>query len=132
MHQQMMKQLNAGTHSPRNVSSPSPDNLGPLPEGWEQASHDSEVYFIYHPNKTTTWYDPRITGKGVVVNRQREMELQSKRKALEEQQQILAAKREDNERRQRMHQMQASMARRSASQENMVALTQAQVILCTN
>ncbi|XP_067626853.1 transcriptional coactivator yorkie [Eurosta solidaginis] len=37
------------------------DNLGPLPEGWEQAFTESgDVYFINHVNRTTSWNDPRI------------------------------------------------------------------------
>ncbi|XP_039954939.1 transcriptional coactivator yorkie [Bactrocera tryoni] len=37
------------------------DNLGPLPEGWEQAYTESgDVYFINHVNRTTSWNDPRI------------------------------------------------------------------------
>ncbi|XP_037951717.1 transcriptional coactivator yorkie-like isoform X1 [Teleopsis dalmanni] len=37
------------------------DNLGPLPEGWEQALTESgDVYFINHINRTTSWNDPRI------------------------------------------------------------------------
>ena len=69
MHQQMMQQLNAGTQSPRSVASPSPvQELGPLPEGWEQANTEhGEQYFINHVTKVTTWYDPRTKGKSVVV-----------------------------------------------------------------
>lgn len=36
-------------------------NLGSLPEGWEQAkTAEGEVYFINHKTRTTSWYDPRI------------------------------------------------------------------------
>ncbi|GFY44280.1 transcriptional coactivator YAP1 [Trichonephila inaurata madagascariensis] len=36
-------------------------NLGPLPDGWEQATTtEGEVYFINHKTRTTSWYDPRI------------------------------------------------------------------------
>lgn len=36
-------------------------NLGPLPDGWEQATTpEGEVYFINHKDRTTSWYDPRI------------------------------------------------------------------------
>lgn len=119
VHQQMMKQLNAGTHSPRSVSSPSPlpAELGPLPEGWEQgATPDGEQYFIYHKTKITTWYDPRTTGKGVVVNRQRDQRLRE----LEIDRRLLAQKREENDRRLHMKmEQQLAMARRSTSQENM-------------
>lgn len=35
--------------------------LGPLPEGWEQAqTSEGEVYFINHQTRTTSWFDPRI------------------------------------------------------------------------
>ena len=35
--------------------------LGPLPEGWEQATtQEGEVYFINHQTRTTSWFDPRI------------------------------------------------------------------------
>lgn len=38
------------------------DPLGPLPEGWEQAVTSSgETYFINHINRTTSWFDPRIS-----------------------------------------------------------------------
>lgn len=36
-------------------------DLGPLPEGWEQAhTSEGEVYFINHQTRTTSWFDPRI------------------------------------------------------------------------
>uniref|UniRef100_A0A1I8NXU6 WW domain-containing protein n=1 Tax=Stomoxys calcitrans TaxID=35570 RepID=A0A1I8NXU6_STOCA len=36
-------------------------NLGPLPEGWEQAlTETGEVYFINHIDRTTSWNDPRL------------------------------------------------------------------------
>ncbi|XP_075165991.1 transcriptional coactivator yki [Haematobia irritans] len=37
-------------------------NLGPLPEGWEQAlTETGEVYFINHIDRTTSWNDPRLS-----------------------------------------------------------------------
>ncbi|CAH0405312.1 unnamed protein product [Chilo suppressalis] len=37
------------------------DPLGPLPEGWEQATTpEGETYFINHAARTTSWFDPRI------------------------------------------------------------------------
>lgn len=37
------------------------DNLGPLPQGWEQSvTPEGEVYFINHNTKTTSWFDPRL------------------------------------------------------------------------
>jgi len=127
VHRQMMKQLNAGTQSPRSVASPTPQDLGPLPEGWEQGSTpDGEQYFIYHPTKTTTWYDPRIRGKDVVVNRQRDQRLRE----LEIDRKLLAQKREENERRLQMKMaQQLAMARRSTSQENMAQVAQAQTMM---
>ncbi|XP_014241727.1 transcriptional coactivator YAP1-A-like isoform X1 [Cimex lectularius] len=51
-------------HQSKNggVSSPAGSaTLGPLPDGWEQASTaEGEVYFINHQTKTTSWFDPRI------------------------------------------------------------------------
>ncbi|XP_066155591.1 transcriptional coactivator YAP1-A isoform X1 [Euwallacea fornicatus] len=36
-------------------------DLGPLPEGWEQAqTPEGEIYFINHHTRTTSWFDPRI------------------------------------------------------------------------
>jgi protein yorkie len=36
-------------------------DLGPLPEGWEQAqTPEGEIYFINHQTRTTSWFDPRI------------------------------------------------------------------------
>jgi hypothetical protein len=36
-------------------------SLGPLPEGWDQATtQEGEVYFINHQTRTTSWFDPRI------------------------------------------------------------------------
>ena len=38
------------------------NNIGSLPEGWEQAyTQEGEVYFINHANKTTSWSDPRLS-----------------------------------------------------------------------
>ncbi|CAH0562137.1 unnamed protein product [Brassicogethes aeneus] len=36
-------------------------DLGPLPDGWEQAqTNEGEIYFINHQTRTTSWFDPRI------------------------------------------------------------------------
>jgi protein yorkie len=48
-----------------NSSTPAKVNadvdLGPLPEGWEQAqTPEGEIYFINHQTRTTSWFDPRI------------------------------------------------------------------------
>ncbi|XP_066941811.1 E3 ubiquitin-protein ligase Nedd-4 isoform X12 [Macrobrachium rosenbergii] len=51
------------------------DELGPLPEGWEQRVHsDGRIFFIDHKNRTTTWEDPRllnpaIAGKAIPYSR---------------------------------------------------------------
>lgn len=42
------------------------DDLGPLPEGWEQRVHtDGRIFFIDHKNRTTTWEDPRLHDQSV-------------------------------------------------------------------
>lgn len=43
-------------------------DLGPLPEGWEQAlTETGEVYFINHIDRTTSWNDPRIRKHVTIV-----------------------------------------------------------------
>lgn len=38
------------------------DQLGPLPEGWEERVHtDGRTFFIDHNTRTTQWEDPRIS-----------------------------------------------------------------------
>ncbi|XP_055611828.1 E3 ubiquitin-protein ligase Nedd-4 isoform X2 [Uranotaenia lowii] len=38
------------------------DELGPLPEGWEERVHsDGRTFFIDHNTRTTQWDDPRLT-----------------------------------------------------------------------
>jgi len=38
------------------------DDLGPLPEGWEERVHtDGRIFFIDHNNRVTQWEDPRIS-----------------------------------------------------------------------
>ena len=130
MHQQMMQQLNAGTQSPRSVASPSPvQELGPLPEGWEQANTEhGEQYFINHVTKVTTWYDPRTKGKSVVVNRNA-AQLDMQKRQLEIEKNVIAQRREEVERQWVAKKQQMQMARtRSTSQEN-VALNQAQSMM---
>uniref|UniRef100_A0A182XVK5 E3 ubiquitin-protein ligase n=2 Tax=Anopheles stephensi TaxID=30069 RepID=A0A182XVK5_ANOST len=40
----------------------SDDNLGPLPEGWEERVHsDGRTFFIDHNTRTTQWDDPRLS-----------------------------------------------------------------------
>ncbi|XP_026320230.1 transcriptional coactivator yorkie isoform X5 [Hyposmocoma kahamanoa] len=43
-----------------DVGSHIPDELGPLPAGWEQArTPEGQIYYLNHITKTTTWEDPR-------------------------------------------------------------------------
>ncbi|XP_069359261.1 WW domain-containing transcription regulator protein 1 isoform X6 [Maniola hyperantus] len=45
-----------------DVGSHLPDDLGPLPAGWEQArTPEGQIYYLNHVTKTTTWEDPRKT-----------------------------------------------------------------------
>ncbi|KAJ8925495.1 hypothetical protein NQ315_009333 [Exocentrus adspersus] len=38
------------------------DDLGPLPEGWEERVHtDGRIFFIDHNTRTTQWEDPRLS-----------------------------------------------------------------------
>ena len=38
------------------------DDLGPLPEGWEERVHtDGRIFFIDHNTRLTKWEDPRIS-----------------------------------------------------------------------
>lgn len=38
------------------------DELGPLPEGWEERLHtDGRIFFIDHNTRTTQWEDPRLS-----------------------------------------------------------------------
>ncbi|KAJ0182455.1 hypothetical protein K1T71_001824 [Dendrolimus kikuchii] len=56
LHHQHTKQrsYDVGTHIP--------DDLGPLPAGWEQArTPEGQIYYLNHITKTTTWDDPRKT-----------------------------------------------------------------------
>lgn len=120
---QLQLQSTGGTHSPRNVASPSPvQDLGPLPEGWEQSTtEEGENYFIHHPTKQTTWYDPRSTNS-VQATRQRELVHIQRLKELEAQKNLIAHKMGEVEERERHRARQLAamaMARKSTSQENM-------------
>ncbi|XP_044735913.1 E3 ubiquitin-protein ligase NEDD4 isoform X5 [Chrysoperla carnea] len=52
---------------PNQVVTPQPgrrpdDELGPLPEGWEERQHtDGRIFFIDHNTRTTQWEDPRMS-----------------------------------------------------------------------
>lgn len=42
------------------------DDLGPLPEGWEERVHtDGRVFFIDHNTRTTQWEDPRLSNPNI-------------------------------------------------------------------
>uniref|UniRef100_A0A8V0YHP1 E3 ubiquitin-protein ligase n=1 Tax=Gallus gallus TaxID=9031 RepID=A0A8V0YHP1_CHICK len=60
----------------RSKASLNPDDLGPLPPGWEERIHlDGRMFYIDHNNKITQWEDPRlqspaITGPAVPYSRE--------------------------------------------------------------
>ncbi|XP_071950222.1 transcriptional coactivator YAP1-like isoform X2 [Antedon mediterranea] len=57
-HEHMILQQNSSNILQQNSQM---QDLGNLPEGWEQAcSGDGEVYFINHLTRTTSWLDPRV------------------------------------------------------------------------
>ncbi|XP_022249557.1 E3 ubiquitin-protein ligase NEDD4-like isoform X1 [Limulus polyphemus] len=42
------------------------DDLGPLPEGWEERVHtDGRIFFIDHNTRTTQWEDPRLSNPNI-------------------------------------------------------------------
>ncbi|CAG2162668.1 unnamed protein product [Oppiella nova] len=42
------------------------DDLGPLPDGWEERMHtDGRIFFIDHNNRVTQWDDPRINNPNI-------------------------------------------------------------------
>lgn len=42
------------------------DDLGPLPEGWEERTHnDGRVFFIDHNTRSTQWEDPRFLNPAI-------------------------------------------------------------------
>ncbi|XP_011869177.1 PREDICTED: E3 ubiquitin-protein ligase Nedd-4 isoform X3 [Vollenhovia emeryi] len=48
--------------APSTTSRPDLDQLGPLPEGWEERVHtDGRIFFIDHNTRTTQWEDPRMS-----------------------------------------------------------------------
>uniref|UniRef100_A0A8D9DP29 E3 ubiquitin-protein ligase n=3 Tax=Cacopsylla melanoneura TaxID=428564 RepID=A0A8D9DP29_9HEMI len=47
---------------PQRKSVAPDDELGPLPEGWEERVHtDGRIFFIDHNTRTTQWEDPRLS-----------------------------------------------------------------------
>lgn len=54
------------TTSRQSDESRQEDNLGPLPEGWEERVHsDGRIFFIDHNTRTTQWEDPRMSNPNV-------------------------------------------------------------------
>ncbi|KAL6266366.1 hypothetical protein P5V15_003221 [Pogonomyrmex californicus] len=48
--------------APSTTSRNDLDQLGPLPEGWEERVHtDGRIFFIDHNTRTTQWEDPRMS-----------------------------------------------------------------------
>ncbi|XP_070521597.1 E3 ubiquitin-protein ligase Nedd-4 isoform X4 [Cardiocondyla obscurior] len=48
--------------APSTTSRTDLDQLGPLPEGWEERVHtDGRIFFIDHNTRTTQWEDPRMS-----------------------------------------------------------------------
>lgn len=42
------------------------DDLGPLPDGWEERVHsDGRIFFIDHNKRTTQWEDPRLNNPNI-------------------------------------------------------------------
>ncbi|XP_066540780.1 E3 ubiquitin-protein ligase NEDD4 isoform X2 [Hoplias malabaricus] len=65
-----------------------PNDLGPLPPGWEERIHtDGRIFYIDHNTKTTQWEDPRlqnsaITGPAVPYSRDYKQKYEYFRKKL--------------------------------------------------
>ncbi|KAK1785400.1 hypothetical protein P4O66_018783, partial [Electrophorus voltai] len=65
-----------------------PNDLGPLPPGWEERVHsDGRIFYIDHNTKTTQWEDPRlqssaITGPAVPYSRDYKQKYEYFRKKL--------------------------------------------------
>ncbi|PIO59773.1 WW domain protein [Teladorsagia circumcincta] len=55
-----------GIAASRPVSGKTDDEIGALPEGWEQRVHtDGRVFFIDHNNRRTQWEDPRFENESI-------------------------------------------------------------------
>ena len=74
------------------------NNLGPLPQGWEQSvTPEGEVYFINHVTKSTSWFDPRIPvhNQSVPIRQQQQQSQQQQQQhmmqAAPQQQAVMAA-----------------------------------------
>ncbi|XP_021948914.1 E3 ubiquitin-protein ligase NEDD4 [Folsomia candida] len=50
------------TSATTRTTRPRHDDLGPLPDGWEERLHtDGRIFFIDHNTRTTQWEDPRLS-----------------------------------------------------------------------
>uniref|UniRef100_A0A672IMC2 HECT-type E3 ubiquitin transferase n=1 Tax=Salarias fasciatus TaxID=181472 RepID=A0A672IMC2_SALFA len=50
----------------RRTASLDPNDLGPLPPGWEERVHsDGRIFYIDHNTKTTQWDDPRLQNSAI-------------------------------------------------------------------
>jgi len=115
------------------------NNLGPLPQGWEQSvTPEGEVYFINHVTKSTSWFDPRIPVHNQSVPiRQQQQQQQSQQQqhmmqAAPQQQAVMAAaapgmtaaqKRQQDIRLQRLeNERRALQARRQELEKRMLSL----------
>jgi protein yorkie len=64
-------------------------NLGPLPDGWEQSvTPEGETYFINHSAKETSWFDPRIPiqNQSVPIRQQHQVQLAVQQQQIMQQQ----------------------------------------------
>lgn len=53
---------NSQTRDPERTE----DELGPLPEGWEERVHsDGRIFFIDHNTRSTQWDDPRLSNPNI-------------------------------------------------------------------
>jgi len=53
-------------HVPNTLLASVIDDLGPLPDGWEERVHtDGRIFFIDHNTQTTQWDDPRMSNPDI-------------------------------------------------------------------
>jgi E3 ubiquitin-protein ligase NEDD4 len=54
------------TNVPNRPKFSTVDDLGPLPDGWEERVHtDGRIFFIDHNNRVTQWDDPRLNNPNI-------------------------------------------------------------------
>ena len=153
--QQQQQQNGAGLPNPSLSPQPAPpagaiahqrsqsfDNVGALPQGWEQGvTPDGDIYFINHTTKKTTWFDPRIpiqnqrvpirqfeaasaAAAAAAASAAASQGMQQALTPAQKRQQDARLQRLENERRalqQRQAELKKQLERRSQSQENMQA-----------